>query len=312
MKSLSLLTAVLALGMTLATADAEAAKRLGSGMSSGIQRQMNVPNKAPGVAPPQAPAASAAAKSPATAAAPQAQPKRSWMGPLAGLAAGLGLAALASHLGFGEGFASIMMIGLLVMAALAVVGFIMRRRAAAQQPAMAGVGVGSPLYGGSNSAQGAGHAKAFDLAMPRSGDATVAGDATSNDAAPVSGQNIPADFDVAGFVRQAKVNFIRLQAANDAANLDDLREFTTPEMFAELKTTILGRGDTGQQTDVVKIDAEVLEVAEEAARYVVSVRYSGLIREDDGTAETIDEIWHLVKPRSGNGGWLLAGIQQMQ
>lgn len=308
MKSFSLLAAILALGLTLTTADAEAARRLGGGSSSGMQRQMTTPDKAPGMAPAQAPTAAAAARSPSgAAAAPQAQPKRSWMGPLAGLAAGLGLAALASHFGFGEELASMLLIGLLVMVALAVVGFIMRRRAAAQQPAVAGAGANSSLYSGNAAAP-----RAFDVAMPRSGDAAAGNDPAQFDAAPVSGHNIPADFDVAGFVRQAKVNFIRLQAANDTANLDDLREFTTPEMFAELKTTILGRGDASQQTDVVKIDAEVLEVAEEAARYVVSVRYSGLIREDDGPAEAIDEIWHLVKPRSGSGGWLLAGIQQMQ
>ena len=35
------------------------------------------------------------------------------MGPLAGIAAGLGIAALASHLGFGEELASMLMMGLL-------------------------------------------------------------------------------------------------------------------------------------------------------------------------------------------------------
>ncbi|MGB0127955.1 MAG: Tim44-like domain-containing protein [Rhodocyclaceae bacterium] len=313
MKSFSLLAAVLALGLTFTTADAEAAKRLGSGSSSGMQRQMNVPDKTPGMASSQAPTASAAAKSPATAAAAaQTPPKRSWMGPLAGLAAGLGLAALASHLGFGEELASMLMIGVLVMAALAVVGYIMRRRAAAQRPAMVGAGAGSTLYAGTGSAPATAFPKAYEPAMPPSGDVAVRKDATGYDVGSVSGNNLPADFDVAGFVRQAKVNFIRLQAANDAGNLDDLREFTTPEMFAELKTTILARGDAVQQTDVLEIDADVLEIVEEASRYVASVRYGGLIREDkDAAAETVDEIWHLVKPRNGNGGWLLAGVQQI-
>lgn len=302
MKTLSLLAVVLSLGFTLAAGDAEAAKRLGGGKSFGMQRQATVPDKAPVAAPAQVPSSSAAAaKAPAPAAAPQAQPKRSWMGPLAGLAAGLGLAALASHFGFGEELASMLMIGLLVMAVMVVVGMIMRRRAAAQQPAMAGAG--AMQYAGTGA----------DGAAPRAYDASMPGSAAASAAGTAAARNIPADFDVAGFVRNAKVHFIRLQAANDAGNLDDIREFTTPEMFAELKMDIAERGGAGQETDVVSIDADVIEVAEEASRYVVSVRFSGQIREErNGPLEAVDEIWHLVKPREGEGGWLLAGIQQIQ
>ena len=129
--------------------------------------------------------------------------------------------------------------------------------------------------------------------------------------APAS--RIPADFDVAGFTRNAKVNFIRLQAASDVGNLSDIREFTTPEMFAELKMELADRGTTEQHTDVVSVDADVVDVEEGDDRYVVSVRFTGMIREDAGAAaESFDEVWHLVKPRQGSGGWLLAGIQQMQ
>lgn len=304
MKILSILAVALTVGLTFTAGDAEA-RRLGGGGSSGMQRQMTPPPKAPAAAPTpaQAPAAApAAAKSPAAAAAPQAQPKRSWMGPIAGLAAGLGLAALASHFGFGEELASMLMIGLIIMAVMVVIGFIMRKRAAAQQPAMAGAG--GFRYSAANPDQAAPATRGYEVALPGSGTA-----------APVTAgaTNIPADFDAAGFVRNAKIQFIRLQAANDAGNLDDIREFTTPEMFAEVKMGISERGSAPQETDVVSIDAEVIEVVEEENRYVVSVRFTGLIREEkNGPEQQIDEIWHLVKPRTGKGGWLLAGIQQMQ
>lgn len=121
---------------------------------------------------------------------------------------------------------------------------------------------------------------------------------------------IPADFDVAGFVRNAKVQFIRLQASNDAGNLDDIREFTSPEVFAEIQMDIRERNGAAQETRVLDLDAEVLEVAEEAHRYIVSVRFTGRVQEDGGAPSSIDEIWHLTKPRSGQGGWVLAGIQQ--
>jgi len=289
MKSFALMAAALVLGFTLSVGDAEAAKRLGGGSSSGMQRQSVAPSKQTTAAPTQQQAA-------APAAAPQAQPKRSWMGPLAGLAAGLGLAALASHFGFGEGLANIMMIGLLIMAVVMVVGFFMRKKAAATQGGMQYAGAGAN-YGNP---------------APIRPDFTPAGASAAPLAANAGSGNIPADFDVAGFVRNAKVNFIRLQAANDSGNLDDIREFTAPEMFAEIKLSMAERGLAKQETDVVQLNAEVLDVAEEASRYVVSVRFTGQISEDKAAAEAFDEIWHMTKPRDGSTGWVLAGIQQVQ
>lgn len=291
MKTLSLLAFAVALGFTLAASDADAAKRFGGGKSAGMQRQAVVPNKAPAAAPAQAPTAAAAA--------PQAQPRSSWMGPVAGLAAGLGLAALASHFGFGEELASMLTIGLLVVAAIAVVGLIMRRRAAAQASGAAGFDRLQYAAAGRDAAPA--NRSAFESLMPASG-SSVAG---------AAGANIPADFDVAGFVRNAKVNFMRLQAANDSANLDDIRAFTTPEMFAEIRLNIMDRGSAGQETDVLSLDAEVIEVAEEPSCYVVSVRFHGMIREDqEATPQAFDEIWNMSKPRDGGGGWVVAGIQQ--
>lgn len=296
MKTFSLLALMLSLVLTLGMGNAEA-KRLGGGQSSGMQRQ-NTTDKAATPAPPQSPAAAGAAATP---------PKRSWMGPLAGLAAGLGLAALASHLGFGEGLANMLMIGLLVMAVVGVIAFFMRKRATPPQAAMAGAGMGAGL------GSGAGYAaqKSYDVSMPapQAGGSMIGSGLASGASAQA---NIPADFDVAGFVRNAKAQFLRLQAANDSANLDDLREFTTPEMFAELSLQISERMGAVQRTDVLHVDAQVMQVEQEPTRYVVSVRFSGSIREDrNAPAENFDEIWHLTKPRSGSSGWMLAGIQQI-
>jgi predicted lipid-binding transport protein (Tim44 family) len=84
-------------------------------------------------------------------------------------------------------------------------------------------------------------------------------------------------------------------------------------MFGEIKLSFVDRGQVAQQTDVVTVNAEVLDVAEEATRYIVSVRFTGLIREAaNAAAEPFDEIWHMIKPRDGKGGWVLAGIQQVQ
>jgi predicted lipid-binding transport protein (Tim44 family) len=281
------LAAAVVIGFTLNVTDAEAAKRFGGGSSSGMQRQATPPAKSTQATPAQQP----------NAAAPAAQPKRSWLGPIAGLAAGLGLAALASHLGFGEGLANFMMIALLAIAVIAVIGFFLRKKAAAQAPGMQYAAAGAGADGNA----------------PRP-DFTPAGGSAYTPAATSSASgNIPADFDTEGFARSAKVNFIRLQAANDAGNLDDIREFTSPEMFGEIKLAIDERKGAAQETNVVDLQAQVIDVAEEAGRYVVSVHFSGAIREDrNAAAENFSEIWHMTKPTDGSRGWVIAGIQQVQ
>lgn len=267
---LALFTAFIAFALPMHDAEA---KRFGGGRSSGIQRD-SLPQKQAAPAPT---APSGAAAAPAG--------KRSWLGPVAGLAAGLGLAALASHLGLGEEFAGILLIALLVMAGLFLFRMLSRRNAPAMQYAGAGGGV-TPFP-----AQAAGGAIA----------------------APAQAASLPAGFDAEAFVRQAKLNFIRMQAASDAGNLDDLRDFTSPEMYAEIKLQLAERGAAPQRTEVMMLDAEVLECVEEASRLLVSVRFHGLIREEaDASALDFDEVWHLTKPASGKGGWVVAGIQQMQ
>jgi predicted lipid-binding transport protein (Tim44 family) len=141
-----------------------------------------------------------------------------------------------------------------------------------------------------------------------SGAPTSAAGSAFTAAAPPA--RLPADFDAAAFERIAKMIFIRLQAANDVGDLDDLRAFTTPEMFAAIKLDLQERGGAAQRTDVVRVDAEVLDVASESDRQVVSVRFHGLIREEaDAAAAPFDEVWHLVKPADGSREWAIAGIQ---
>jgi len=297
MKFFSALAMVFALAFSVVVTDADAARRVGGGKTTGMQRQNVTPAQSPNAPAGQkmqksqadAPAAGAAANA---AAAPA---KRSWMGPIAGLAAGLGLAALASHFGFGEELANMMMIALVVMVVLGVIGFIMRKRMASQQPAMAGAGL--------NGAQFAGMGQAATRTPHGSGGAGSA--AVASQAA-----RMPEGFDVAALERQAKVQFIRLQAANDAGNLDDIRQFTTPEMFAEIKMDIAERGGATQQSDVVRVNAQVLDVVNEPARYVASVRFTGEIKDLDTQAtEVFDETWHLIQFHN-IGVWQLAGIQQ--
>lgn len=290
------------LAFALPMHDAEA-KRMGGGKSFGMQRQATPMKR--DASPQQAQPAS-----PAQGAAAGAAPKRNWMGPLAGLAAGLGIAALLSHFGMGEGVANFLMMALLAFAAFMLVRwFLNRNKPALQRPIQ---------YAGQGAEQNTPQPMNFEApassapgsVVPGSiYDKSSQGDAAANTTAAAVA-TFPPGFDEVAFARQAKVNFIRMQAANDAGNLDDLREFTTPEMYAELKLDIDERQGKTQHTEVMTINAETLEALEEGNRQIVSVRFYGTLREDDEATISFDEVWHMTKPLTGNQGWVVAGIQQ--
>jgi len=292
-----LCAAVLSFGLVVGNAEA---KRLGGGKSAGMQRDSVSQKQASPQ--PSTPTQNASAPSAAPQpAAPAATPKRNWMGPLAGLAAGLGIAALLSHFGLGEGMANFLMIALLAMAALFIIRLVFFRKStpqAVQQEPIEYAGIGGPNI-----------APVPPAPQFPAGSSALA---TADVAAPAVARNIPAEFDIDGFLRIAKLNFVRLQAANDARNSDDLREFLAPELFAEVKMQIEERGIAPQVTDVLSLNAELLEVVSEPSRHFASVRFSGMISESAGAAaESFDEVWNLVKPTEGRRGWQVAGIQQL-
>ncbi|HGL4256525.1 Tim44 domain-containing protein [Burkholderia dolosa] len=305
---------------TFASLDAEA-KRMGGGRSIGRQNSTVTQRQAtpPAQQPMQQAAPSQAQRTNPAAPTPAAQPNRSrWLGPIAGLAAGLGIAALLSHFGLGEAFAG-MMANFIVIALLAMVGiwlirkFMNRRRP--QEPAYSVGGAsssgsysqGSSFQPGSSSNYGGGSSYANEAQRVFGGGAASAAPAAGVAAAALQ---VPAGFDTEAFLRSAKVYFVRLQAAWDQGNLTDIREFTTPEMFAEIKIDLDSRGNEANQTDVVQLDAELVAIEDRGIEQSASVRFHGLIRESaNASAGPFDEVWNLSK--SGSQGWLLAGIQQL-
>lgn len=294
MKRIMLSLTALLLGAGLLIGEAEA-KKLGGGKSFGAQRNVTAP---PASTPPARQAQQAA-----PAQSPAAQPASGlskWAPMLGGLAIGGMLGALFAGQGFGGALGSILMIALLAFAAVVLVRMFMRSR----QPAAAALGAGSMQ-------------RAQPMQYQGLGNETVAAPPPSQAAgfdaqpAPVP-TNVPAGFDVAGFVRQAKLSYIRLQGANDAGNLDEIRDFTTPEMFATLKADIEDRAGSRQTTDVVTLNADLLEVVTEGDRHWASVRFAGMVSEAPGQAPVgFEEIWNLSKPVDGSSGWVLSGIQQM-
>ena len=204
--------------------------------------------------------------------------------------------------------ASAMTAGLLIMVVLAVVGFFLARRAAARQQQQ-------PAYAGGYGLSGLGQEASVPNYQPAPIPATLRDqpiDMVHPASQPVMGSRLPEGFDADVFLRTAKVCFIRLQAAYDAGNASDLREFTSPEMFAELKLEIDARNGGLNQTDVVTLEAELLGVESGSVDQLASVRFSGMLREQPNAApEAFDEVWNFERPAAGNGGWVLAGIQQL-
>ena len=306
----------LALFVSFFVPDADAA-RLGSGKSFGKQsstvtRQQSA---SPQPATPSSQQAAKPAQPPATAPVPAPAPMGNrWLGPVAGLAAGLGIAALLSHFGLGgamaEAMGSALLIGLLLVAGVFL--WQMLRRSTA---APAGAEPMRPAYATPEPVTM--EPIATRSSTPVSGQqVSVMGTPLSASSPSSAGSdanwNIPADFDVAGFERSAKVHFIRLQAAWDAKNLADIREFTTPEVFAEIRMQMEEQRGAASETDVADLEATLLGIETGADDYLASVRFTGRIREGaQGEAAPFEEVWNLARPVNGRGGWLLAGIQQL-
>jgi predicted lipid-binding transport protein (Tim44 family) len=284
MKRFFVAVCALLLGAALTLDGAEAA-RLGGGRSFGAQRTAPMQRQAQPAVPAQAAKPAAAAPAPATGSR--------WLGPLAGLAAGLGLGWLLGQGGFGGMIGSVMMMLVAAFAVMMLFRFFSRRNAESAPP-MQYAGLGNET-----------------VAAPPPSQMPAAEPGSAPDFRSQFQPQIPAGFDTEGFLRQAKLNFVRLQEANDRGNVDALREITTEDMFSSLKVDLLERAGQTQQTDVVALSASLLEVVTEGNMHWASVRFSGSIRETPNAAPAdFEEVWNLQKPADGKTGWLLAGIQQ--
>jgi predicted lipid-binding transport protein (Tim44 family) len=281
---------ILALSLGIASMDSDAARRFGGGGNLGKQRATPTqPTPAPSQAQPVAPVAPAA--TPAGMPPPRPSFMQRWGGMLAGLGIGVLLASL-----FGAQMGPIVGLLLAGVLAIVVIGFLMRlftgRRA--QTTPVSAIERTEPD---------------FDSSQPRpqfTGIGSRVDAQTANDPSAILGGPVEP------FLRIAKTSFIRLQAANDAGDLDDIRDYTTPEMFAEIAMQLRDRKGEAQKTEVVSVDASIADTAIEGDYAYASVRFWGLTREAPGAnPEPFDEIWHVRrKAADPKDSWVIAGIQQ--
>lgn len=312
------LIAISGAALVTASFDAEA-RRAGGGSSVGRQSS-NVIQQRQATTPPAAanntagataaPAAAGAATAGAAGAAAKSGASR-WLGPIAGIAAGLGIAALLSSMGLSGAFAEFLSSALLIAVVVFGVMFIIRRlRGAAPRPATQGA------FGGANNASGEPQQQPMwrETLKPAAAPVAAAVAAAPVAATPKAGDDnnwfVPGDFDTPNFLKQAKDQFVRIQAVWDSGSTDRLRDYLTDDLITELKPQLTERGAAPNKTEVVLLNAELLGIETVSDGHLASVRFSGMLREAPGAeAFRFEEVWNLFKP--ANGGWLLAGIQQI-
>jgi predicted lipid-binding transport protein (Tim44 family) len=318
---------VLVTMLALASFESEAARRLGGGGSVGRQSSNVTQRQA---TPPAAPAQNRAAPGAQPGANPAAAaPRRPWGAMLGGLAAGLGLAWLANSLGLGGALSQILLFGLLAMVVMVVIGFIMRRRAGAQPPhqpyAYQGAGAAgdqataprqySPDKVGNDASARPWerNTTAFDSGKAGQGAGVQIGSALEGS----QNWGIPPGFDTESFIAAAKRNFVTLQDAWDRSDIPSLRAMMTDEMLSEIKSQLGERenhlGGQPNKTEVVMLEAQLLGIEDLGSDYMASVEFSGMIREEPSSGPSpFREVWNMTKPKSGNSGWLVAGVQALQ
>jgi predicted lipid-binding transport protein (Tim44 family) len=316
---------VLVVMLAFASAEADAARRLGGGGSIGKQSS-NVTQRSASPAPTAPQNATPPAAQPAPATAPVA-PRRPWGAMLGGLVAGLGLAWLAHSLGLGEAFGQFLLIGLAVLVVMMAVGWFMRARRGAAPAGYALQGAGAPAdiavaprqyspdkVGNDASARPWERSSmAFEAGKSPQGGGVQIGSALAG----TQNWGVPAGFDTEGFVAAAKRNFIALQDAWDKADIATLRAMMTDEMLGEIQSQLAERethlGGQPNRTEVVMIEAQLLGIEDLGGDYMASVEFSGMIREEPSAGPSpFREVWNMTKPKSGSSGWLVAGVQALQ
>ncbi|MGF6692332.1 putative lipid-binding transport protein (Tim44 family) [Metapseudomonas resinovorans] len=266
--------------------DVNAAKRMGGGKSFGSAPTHQTRQAAPAQQTPNAAAPAAAGKAAAASGASR------WLGPLAGIAAG----GLLASMFMGDGFDGMQIFDFLIIGLIAflIFRFLAARKRAQQQgqPAMAG------------------HAP-FQREMPQMPQQQPA--SIFGSAAPVAQPafNAPSWFNEQRFVEAGREHFMALQQHWDAAEIDKIAEFVTPQMLSFLKEERASLGDAYQSTYVENLQVQLDGIDELADKTVATLTFNGVSKSsrfDQG--EVFSESWRMERVNGDNQPWLVAGIRQ--
>ncbi len=218
-------------------------------------------------------------------------------GPFAGrggMLGGLLMGGLIGSLLFGGGFSGPGLMDLLLVGGglFLLMRFLRARRMAAQSP----LGGAPAFERGSDQAWGsAGYSP------------------STGPSAELQPPSLPPGFDAQEFLKGANAIYVRLQAAWDRRDLEDIRQFASDEVFTEIYHQAQEDPRPGK-TELLLINPSILEVRDVDDRTVASVLYDVMLRENEAeVSKQVRELWHFSRQR-GNASsfWLLEGIQQVQ
>jgi len=311
-KKTGILTSLLiAMALMLGSVHEAHAKRLGGGSSFGSKPSYSQPyqhSTTPNSInqPSRSPSQQQAASQNQTA-------RQSWAnrGGLMGMLGGLALGGLLGSLFFGGAFENFNFMDILIFAGIAFLLYRLfaARSARQNQPAANAYGRGTHPETGSQTAY-------RNTEQPSSNPIGFNTDVLFNKDKNAMSQNaagvIPANFDSAAFLAGSERAFRHLQAAWDNRDLASIRGLTTDKVFAEIQDQ-LRANNSANKTEVLKLNAELLEVREVGSEQEATVLFHSLIREDDGQEQPVREVWHFIKPiNSQQAKWYLDGIQQLE
>lgn len=315
-----LATLFLSLALMFSSIHEAQAKRMGGGRSFGSKPSYSAPYQrsttpSPGAQPTRSPSQQQAAAQNQTA-------RQGWAnrGGLMGMLGGLALGGLLGSLFFGGAFENLNLMDMLVFAGIAYLLYrLFAARSRQNQPAAGNV-YGRGSYNDNdvqnayrNNDQPTGGSSGFntDLLFGK-GKQTGHQNGDFDHSTQANTATIPADFDQRGFLAGAESAFRFLQSAWDNRDLAAIRGLTTDKVFAEIQDQ-LRASDTSNKTEVLKVNAELLEVREAGSELEATVLFDCIMREDDADTAQVREIWHFTKPvNSKQPKWFLDGIQQLE
>ena len=149
------------------------------------------------------------------------------------------------------------------------------------------------------------------MAMRLSGPALGSASTRSDRPAPAA-ITLPPGLALAPLLHELRGLFVQLQAAWDTGDAGALRALVTTPMLDQLCEAWPCGSAGGNRTDVVTLHAVLLGFEELGDSQLVTVEFSGLIRESDQQgAAPFRELWMLARPRHAERGWKLARQQAL-
>lgn len=142
----------------------------------------------------------------------------------------------------------------------------------------------------------------------------AAGARTAGQSPPVAAIVLPRGTDREALLIELRLHFVRLQEAWDLGAMPALQALTTSEMLEELCLGLPACSFDGAaaRTDIVTLRADLFAFDELPAAFVVSVEFSGLMRESPGHCPLpFRELWMLTRSKDGSSGWKLARHQAL-